>query len=145
MKLNLFLTVCALSSLGQAASFAFVNERTIQTVRKPSSVSLRMSEDANADDAKVCLVTGSSRGIGRCIALELVKTGNVKIVINDIEPMREEAEIVCQEIRDAGGEAIVVTADCKYSRLILKRRDLLKHMHLYCWSSRPQYRIFFNC
>lgn len=54
-------------------------------------------------------------GIGKCIALELFKQGNVKIVINDIEPMREEAEKLVQEIRDAGGDAIAVTADCKLS------------------------------
>ena len=47
------------------------------------------------DGSKVCLVTGASRGIGKCIALELFKAGNVKVVINDIEPMREEAEQVC--------------------------------------------------
>eukprot|EP00985_Skeletonema_marinoi_P008257 scaffold3701_cov77-Skeletonema_marinoi.AAC.2 len=71
------------------------------------------------DSSKVCLVTGASRGIGigigKCIAiaLELSKVGdNVKVVINDIEPMKEEAEQLCQEIKDAGGDAMVVTADC---------------------------------
>lgn len=115
MKLNIILpAIFALSSLGQHVSgFAQVNERTIHSVRRPASVSLQMSEDANTEDAKVCLITGSSRGIGKCIAMELVKSGNVKIVINDIEPMKEEAEKVAQEIRDAGGEAMVVTADCK--------------------------------
>lgn len=114
MKLNLILSaIYTWSSLVQhVASFAHVNERTIHSVRKSASVSLQMSEDANTDDAKVCLITGSSRGIGKCIAMELVKSGNVKIVINDIEPMKEEAEKVAQEIRDAGGEAMVVTADC---------------------------------
>ncbi|KAL7461272.1 hypothetical protein ACHAXS_001693 [Conticribra weissflogii] len=114
MKLNLILSaIYTWSSLVQhVASFAHINERTIHSVRKSASVSLQMSEDANTDDAKVCLITGSSRGIGKCIAMELVKSGNVKIVINDIEPMKEEAEKVAQEIRDAGGEAMVVTADC---------------------------------
>ena len=69
------------------------------------------------EDSKVCLVTGASRGIGKCIALELSKhaadDANVKVVINDIEPMREEAELLCQEIKDAGGDAMVVTADCE--------------------------------
>ncbi len=120
MKLNLILSaIYTWSSLVQhVASFAHVNERTIHSVRKSASVSLQMSEDANTDDAKVCLITGSSRGIGKCIAMELVKSGNVKIVINDIEPMKEEAEKVAQEIRDAGGEAMVVTADCKKFCLI---------------------------
>ncbi len=34
-----------------------------------------------AEDAKVCLVTGASRGIGKAIALELGKYG-CKVVIN---------------------------------------------------------------
>jgi NAD(P)-dependent dehydrogenase (short-subunit alcohol dehydrogenase family) len=34
-----------------------------------------------AEDAKVCLVTGASRGIGKAIALELGKSG-CKVVIN---------------------------------------------------------------
>eukprot|EP00579_Thalassiosira_antarctica_P025040 CAMPEP_0202020738 /NCGR_PEP_ID=MMETSP0905-20130828/45102_1 /ASSEMBLY_ACC=CAM_ASM_000554 /TAXON_ID=420261 /ORGANISM="Thalassiosira antarctica, Strain CCMP982" /LENGTH=259 /DNA_ID=CAMNT_0048582395 /DNA_START=140 /DNA_END=922 /DNA_ORIENTATION=- len=78
-----------------------------------------MTEDVvSTDDAKVCLITGASRGIGKCIALELNRAGNVKIVVNDIEPMKEEAEKVCQEIRDAGGDAIAITADCS------KREDI---------------------
>ena len=47
------------------------------------------------------------------IAKELARTGNVKIIVNDIEPMKEEAEKLCKEIRDAGVEAIALTADCK--------------------------------
>ena len=47
------------------------------------------------------------------IAKELARTGNVKIIVNDIEPMKEEAEKLCKEIRDAGVEVIALTADCK--------------------------------
>ena len=47
------------------------------------------------------------------IAKEFARTGNVKIIVNDIEPMKEEAERLCKEIRDAGVEAIALTADCK--------------------------------
>lgn len=65
------------------------------------------------DDGKtVCLITGSSRGIGRCIALELTKAGNTKIVINHIAPEKENADNVVREIREMGGEAMAVEADC---------------------------------
>jgi len=70
----------------------------------------------------------ASTGIGKCIALELCRTGNVKLVINDIEPMREEAEKVCQEIRDAGGEAIAITADCSHQDEIKKMfKEVIDH------------------
>lgn len=75
------------------------------------NMAAKQSQSAESD-AKVCLVTGASRGIGRCVALELNKAGNTIVIVNDIEPMREEAEKLCQEIRDAGGEAIAICADC---------------------------------
>jgi NAD(P)-dependent dehydrogenase (short-subunit alcohol dehydrogenase family) len=53
-----------------------------------------------------------SLGIGKCIALELSQQGNNKIIINDIDVMKDEADKLVQEIRDAGGDAIVITADC---------------------------------
>ena len=49
----------------------------------------------NDDEATVCLITGASRGIGKCIALELFKARkNAKIIVNDIESMKVEMENV---------------------------------------------------
>lgn len=94
---------------------AFVAKTTTH-VRAPNFSSPRMANvapDAKYEETTVCLITGASRGIGRCIAKELNDAGkNVKIIVNDIEPMKDEAEKVCQEIRDAGGDAIAITADC---------------------------------
>ena len=92
MKLNFLTNLALLSCLDQITGFVFVNQPTTLAVRNSQSFSLKMSDDAKADDAKVCIVTGASRGIGRCIALELNRAGKVKLVINDIEPMKEEAE-----------------------------------------------------
>lgn len=52
---------------------------------------------------KVALVTGSGRGIGRCIALKMASEG-ARVVVNDLD--REPAEAVVAEIREAGGEAV---------------------------------------
>src|SRR3546814_4301557 len=53
---------------------------------------------------KVAVVTGSSRGIGRAIALRLAQHG-AKLVISSRKA--EACETVAEEIRANGGEAIV--------------------------------------
>ena len=52
--------------------------------------------------------TGAGRGIGRAIALELARAG-ARIVVASNEP--ENNEKVAEEIRAAGGEAVVVYLD----------------------------------
>jgi len=63
-----------------------------------------------ADDAKVCLVTGASRGLGRSIALDLGKQG-CKVVVN-YAGSEEAANKVVEEIKESGGDAIAVQANC---------------------------------
>ena len=58
---------------------------------------------------QVALVTGSSRGIGRGIALQLAREG-WDICVNYIQP-REAAEDVVSQIRTLGRDAIAVQAD----------------------------------
>ena len=82
-----------------------------------SSGSLRMV----ADDAKVVLVTGSSRGLGKSIALDIGKAGQ-KVVINYVsDGSKASAESVVEEIKAAGGDAIAVQADS----------ELLLRLHLF--------------
>lgn len=60
-------------------------------------------------EGRVALITGSSRGIGRATALAFGREG-ARVVItyrND----RDRAESVAADIRDAGGEALVVHYD----------------------------------
>lgn len=66
---------------------------------------------------KVAIVTGSSRGMGRAIALGLAREG-AKVVVVDIAP--SGGEEVVQEIERGGGEAIFVRAD------VSKRADVEK-------------------
>eukprot|EP00238_Polyblepharides_amylifera_P010970 CAMPEP_0196590970 /NCGR_PEP_ID=MMETSP1081-20130531/68102_1 /TAXON_ID=36882 /ORGANISM="Pyramimonas amylifera, Strain CCMP720" /LENGTH=277 /DNA_ID=CAMNT_0041914209 /DNA_START=246 /DNA_END=1080 /DNA_ORIENTATION=+ len=57
-------------------------------------------------EVPVVIVTGASRGIGRSIAIELGKEG-CKVVVN-YASSADKAEVVAQEVRDAGGEALVI-------------------------------------
>eukprot|EP00164_Ancoracysta_twista_P010879 GFYU01016563.1.p1 GENE.GFYU01016563.1~~GFYU01016563.1.p1 ORF type:complete len:335 (-),score=56.69 GFYU01016563.1:26-1030(-) len=59
--------------------------------------------------ARVCIVTGGSRGIGAAICERLARDG-YKVAVNYARNS-EEAEAVVQRIHDAGGDAIAVQAD----------------------------------
>ncbi len=58
---------------------------------------------------KVILVTGSSKGIGREVAILLAKNG-AKIIVNHSNSQQEANETV-NEIQKNGGEAIAIKAD----------------------------------
>lgn len=60
---------------------------------------------------KVALVTGSSRGIGRAIALELGRRGADVIVNHRRNSTRAQAEAVAQELQSLGRRALVVKTD----------------------------------
>ncbi|CAB9496188.1 Diacetyl reductase [(S)-acetoin forming] [Seminavis robusta] len=96
-------------------SFAVLATASAFTQRQVgfSSSARRASTSLNmvADDAKVILVTGSSRGLGKSIALELGKHGQ-KLVINYVSDGSEEAAAAtCEEIKALGGDAIAIKAD----------------------------------
>ena len=59
---------------------------------------------------KVAIVTGSTRGIGRAIALKLAEVG-ADIVVNDIVSAAEALENTANEIRALKRKALAVTAD----------------------------------
>lgn len=63
-----------------------------------------------ADDAKVILVTGSSRGLGRSIAVELGSLGQ-KVIVNYAGSEAAAQETV-DMVKEAGGEAIAIQANC---------------------------------
>jgi enoyl-[acyl-carrier protein] reductase III len=58
---------------------------------------------------KVALITGSSRGIGRALALTLARDG-ASVVVN-YKRNSELAEQVAKEVEQAGGQALTVAAD----------------------------------
>ena len=66
-----------------------------------------------ADNAKVVLVTGSSRGLGKAIALEMGKAGQ-KVVVNYVsDGSQASAEATVEEIKKLGGDAVAIKADSK--------------------------------
>ena len=58
---------------------------------------------------KVALVTGSSRGIGRAIALDLAQRG-ADVIVN-FRSKKDQAENVANEIRQKGRNATIIKAD----------------------------------
>jgi NAD(P)-dependent dehydrogenase (short-subunit alcohol dehydrogenase family) len=63
-------------------------------------------------DGRVAVVTGAGGGLGKTYAIELAKRG-AKVVVNDFGGARDGtgggtsmADLVVQEIKDAGGEAV---------------------------------------
>ena len=58
---------------------------------------------------KTALVTGSSRGIGKAIALEFARNG-AKVIVN-YKKNELEARKVLEEIKQISGEAIAIKAD----------------------------------
>ena len=59
-------------------------------------------------DGKVAIVTGSGRGIGKEIALRLVRDG-AKVVINDIDDAPAKETVA--EIEKMGGKAVICAGD----------------------------------
>jgi len=95
----------ALAFVGNARSFVSSPRRASSS--RSSASSLNMV----ADDAKVVLVTGSSRGLGKAIALEIGKAGQ-KVVVNYVsDGSKGAAEDTVAEIKALGGDAIAIQAD----------------------------------
>ena len=69
--------------------------------------------EQNAFTDKLALVTGSSRGIGRAIALGFARAG-ADVVINHSKPggsSQAKAESVCREIEGLGRKAFLIQSD----------------------------------
>ena len=61
-------------------------------------------------NGKVCLITGSSRGLGKALALDFGKRG-AKLVINSRSTTAKELSETERELRDLGAQVLSVVAD----------------------------------
>ncbi len=60
-------------------------------------------------DAKVAVITGAGRGIGRATSVRFAEEG-AAVVVNDVDP--DPAEETASLVKEAGGEALVSTENC---------------------------------
>ena len=78
-------------------------------------------------EKKIAVVTGGARGIGKAIALELAKAGNL-VVIN-YNGSEEKARETKAEIEAAGGQADILQCNVMhvklFSKLLQKNTDVL--------------------
>lgn len=91
------------------ASSQSLGLKTFKASTSPRSRRSAVLVNANLAEGPVCVVTGSSRGIGKAIALALGKEG-ARVVVN-YASSSGAAEEVAAEIKQTGGDAIVVQAD----------------------------------
>lgn len=76
---------------------------------------------------KIALVTGASRGIGRCIAVELAKTGAYIIVNYSSSP--EAAQETLNAIREVGGDGELLKFGVQDSQAVENAFDGIKSRH----------------
>jgi len=69
---------------------------------------------------RVAIVTGAGHGLGRAHAIALSRHG-ARVLVNDLT--LSDAEMVCQEIVDAGGEALPVAANVANCEHVQKMVD----------------------
>jgi 3-oxoacyl-[acyl-carrier protein] reductase len=67
---------------------------------------------------KIALITGSSRGIGKAIALEFAKEG-AKIIVNYVNAEKEAKQVV-QDIKKLGSDAIAIKCDVSDEKQVQK-------------------------
>jgi len=83
-------------------------------------------------EGRVALVTGSSRGIGRAIAVRLAREG-ADVVVNYVSNVEAAREVV-DRIREVGRKALAVKADVarleEVESMVAKAMDFMGKLHI---------------
>ena len=95
---------------------------------------------------KHALVTGSSRGIGRGIALKLGENG-VKVAIHYVQN-ESAAKNTLEEVRKRGGDGFIVQADVlkpeQIKTMFRKVADEFGELDIFVSGARPEAAAFFQ-
>mmetsp|Transcript_15695 Transcript_15695/g.29605 ORF Transcript_15695/g.29605 Transcript_15695/m.29605 type:complete len:295 (+) Transcript_15695:1567-2451(+) len=108
--MRFFKTSLTLSILGFASAFISTPSAFIPRLSTSRPLASSSSLHMVAEDAKVILVTGASRGLGRAIAVELGSQGQ-KIIVN-YAGSEDAAKETVEMVKAAGGDAVAVRANC---------------------------------
>jgi hypothetical protein len=110
---------------------AFVNRPTfvshlesLTKVRMVAESETLLSDLQNNKDkkTKVCVITGSSQGLGQAMAFELAKYGH-NVVVNYFPGCQDAAQETVDKIKDLDGDGIALPADCTHPDEIKKMFD----------------------
>ena len=103
----------ALLALSFGTASAFTTTRSAFTPRLSTPVRATSTLQMVAENAKVVLVTGASRGLGRAIAVEMGSQGQ-KVIVN-YAGSEDAANETVEMVKAAGGDAVAIQANCKFA------------------------------
>jgi enoyl-[acyl-carrier protein] reductase III len=91
-------------------------------------------------EAQTALVTGSSRGIGRGIALKLAECGIKRVGVHYLKN-KGAAEETVGKLRERGAEGFLIQADVikvdDITRMFAQARELLGSLDIFISNARP--------
>ena len=97
--------------------------------------------------ARTAFVTGSSRGIGRGIALKLAACGVAQIAVHYLRN-RDAAEETARLLRERGAKPVLIQADvtqpADISRMFAELRSALGSLDVFVANARPDVQHFYR-